>query len=65
MKLTELIAVLSDRLARQGDLDVEVTWEGIFREITQDHIYRSRDNKILIDADDNAYKKKFIHPDEK
>jgi hypothetical protein len=66
MKISELVAVLNDRRERHGDVDVIVMWETTTHEITLRCIYLRKDGAaIVIDADDNTYKDKFAHPDEK
>jgi hypothetical protein len=67
LTLKPLIAVLQDYADRFGDLEVLVTWEGITRELTRDHVYRGNernDGSLFIDADENFYKDTLAHPGE-
>ena len=59
MRISELIEVLRLRQQTHGDVEVEVTWEGVIREIGPDSIYKSRRGALYIDADDNFYKERF------
>jgi hypothetical protein len=67
-----LIKLLNGKLEKHGDLEVEITWEGITREIDSDGIYWTKEckdhgvsaNMIFIDADGNSYKERFAHPSE-
>jgi hypothetical protein len=61
MKTSELIATLQGFLDRHGELDVAATWEGVFRAIA---VYRGRDGFLLIDADEELYRKDLEHPDD-
>lgn len=55
MKTSALIAVLQDQLAKHGDLEVEVTWEGVIRPIDAGSVYPGKDGQLLIDGDGNFY----------
>ena len=59
MKISELITTLQNRLKKHGDIEVEVTWEGITTSITTDAIYKSKDGPLYIDSDENYYKREF------
>lgn len=67
MTISQFIDLLQRRLAKHGDVEVEVTWEGIFRELDPEAVYLSKANDshdleagiLLIDADGNAYKDSF------
>jgi hypothetical protein len=77
MMITELIAELQSWLAKQGDLEVRGTWEGIDCPIFA--IYRDRQNRLLLDVDvepgdeddredselHHYYRVKFEHPDDR
>jgi hypothetical protein len=61
MKVNELIAVLQ---RYDQEAEVQVTWEGIFRELESDNVYECPENDrlkglVLIDADGNFYKPRF------
>ena len=56
MSISELITCLNDRLIKHGDRDVEVTWEGIQRELDSSCIYLTKTGELYIDADNNNYK---------
>jgi hypothetical protein len=58
MKASELIAILQGYLDKHGDMEVEATWEGVFRPIA---VYRGHDNELLIDADGEFYRADFEH----
>jgi hypothetical protein len=62
VKTSELIAILQGYLDKHGDLEVEATWEGVFRPIA---VYRGRDNELLIDADGECYRENFEHPEDR
>jgi hypothetical protein len=55
MKLSELIAVLNDRIATHGDRDVEFTWEGITRPVKGSEIYLSKGGGLYLNADPDDY----------
>ena len=66
LRISELIAVLQERLSRHGDLPVLATWEGIVRELSPAHVYAGKDggapptaDVLYIDADDNDGKDHF------
>ena len=52
---------------KKFDLDAKVmiTWEGIFRDVKKDNIYKAPNGTIIIDADDNLYKKDILSGDKK
>lgn len=56
MKISELVTTLNARMAKYGDLKVEVTYESITTDICQDNVYLSKKGVLLIDADKNFYK---------
>lgn len=51
MKISELIETLQKRLGTHGDVDVEITWEGVQRGIDSSSIYLSKDGPLYIDGD--------------
>lgn len=53
------VTVLQNKMKKHGDIEVEVTWEGITRSIFTDAIYKSNDGPLYIDADENSYKDEF------
>lgn len=59
MKISELVATLNARMAKHGDLEVDVTWESVTRGVWQDNVYLSKKGVLLIDADENFYKNDF------
>lgn len=59
MKTSELIQALTERLAKHGDVEVEVTFESTRNEIENDGIYMSKFGSLLIDVDGNFYKPDF------
>jgi len=59
MKISKLIATLQNRMRKHGDIEVEVTWEGITRAISTDAVYKSKDGPLYIDADGNCCKRSF------
>lgn len=65
IKISGLIELLEQRMKTHGDAEVRVTWEGVFREIRPENVYRSKGEgpngeiELLIDADKNFYKEKF------
>lgn len=63
MKTSELIAILSNRLATHGDLEVQGTWEGQDKAIEATNVYRYGDS-IFIDCDANFYKPRDNHEGE-
>lgn len=71
MKVSELIEQLQTRLERHGDIEVEITWEGITRKIFPETIYYVPLNPwdkyrpvLFIDADGNSHKDGWADPDE-
>lgn len=56
MKLWQLIKVLLKFLPGS---DVKVTWEGQEIDIQPKNVYKSKDGKVIIDADKNYYKQDF------
>jgi hypothetical protein len=52
----ELIEAL-ERFDRKAK--VLATWEGIFKSLLKESIYTGNSDLVLIDADDNFYKKRF------
>lgn len=62
MLVSELIAVLQDRLTKHGDREVMATWEGITEVILPESIYLSKAGELHIDAEGHAlqmYKEEF------
>ena len=61
MKLNELIEILQkiQNENQEKEIEVETTWEGIFRNVNEDNIYFHKDGRLLIDADNNFYKEDF------
>jgi hypothetical protein len=59
MTISELVEFLQRRLAKHGDIEVEITWESITYTIVPSAIYKSKKGPLLIDADDNFYKHDF------
>ena len=51
---------LIKELMKYPNVEVRVTWESTVDELNADEIYMSKDGIILIDGDDNSYKKLFI-----
>jgi hypothetical protein len=51
MKTSTLIAILQEKLITHGDIDAEVTWEGISRPIYAESIYKTKDNRLFIDGE--------------
>jgi len=68
MLVSELIAILQERLAKHGDVEVRATWEGITREMLSAGIYLSKRGPLYIDAEGHEfkmYKKGFaVDPEE-
>lgn len=70
MKLSAFIALLQARLARNGDVDVKYTWEGIFKDIYPEGVYLAKDGlldapTLLLEADESAfYFDDFANPDQ-
>lgn len=56
MTRDELIAELQKYPA---DVQVKITWETTVHAIKPENLYLSKDGVLLIDADDNNYKKDF------
>lgn len=57
MKVKQLIEILQNQ---NPDASVKVTWEGIFRDISLSGIYRNPRGTLMIDADENSYKKRIL-----
>jgi len=53
MKVSELVKQLK---SFNPDGIIEITWEGIFRDIEKKSIYQAQDGTVIIDADENRYK---------
>lgn len=56
MRVGDLVKLLQEY---NQDEDVVATWEGVFRYIKTSSIYLAANGKVMIDADDNLYKKKI------
>lgn len=59
MNITQLIASLQDWRERLGDVEVQVTWEGITRKLQEDRLWESKSGLLFIDADENFYKERL------
>lgn len=64
MKISELIKTLQQRQETWGDVEVEITWEGVTRHLSPAHVYCSPPTDkyagvLLLDADENFYKKDY------
>jgi hypothetical protein len=64
MKISKLISVLQERMARWGDVEVQGAWAGITSSIEPKHVYRRRDDAaadqrpaLVLDLDANRYKR--------
>lgn len=53
MKVGELKILLEKY---PSETTVMVTWEGVYRTIKPSNLYLAANGKLMIDADDNAYK---------
>ncbi len=62
MKASKLIDILQQHGQQR---QVLVTWEGIFQKIKPTNIYLSPNGRIIIDADDNRYKKGILSGEKK
>lgn len=60
MDTEKLIEVLRKRDV-DGKARVMVTWEGTTHDLSQDNIYIAIDGRLIIDADDNHYKERFVN----
>lgn len=56
MKVAEIIAILQ---GYDPNLNIQITWESTLNEIQRDNIYLSKWGNLLIDADENWYKKDY------
>jgi hypothetical protein len=57
MTNAELIAELQKY---PSDIQVVFTWEGIIRRTRPHYIYMSKDGRLVLDADENTYKERFV-----
>ncbi len=57
MKVSKLIEILQQQDPKK---QVIITWEGIFEAITPDNIYLAPDGRVIIDANENRYKKSIL-----
>jgi len=56
MKVKGLIKLLQ---GHNQEVEILITWEGIFTDIEDDNIYIAKNGKVVIDADGNFYKKRI------
>jgi hypothetical protein len=61
MKISELIAVLQQKLTEHGDREVQTTWEGTTEEIERRNVWLSKAGPLYIDANclGEFYKERF------